>query len=341
MIYKYSLKDMFQLGFEDKICVDKEYYYVHYHQGDPDPIVRRVNPLNFYYSSDEEAQWVGDCEWAMEERWMTVPQIVDEFKHDLSGEDMEKLKKKQFSMYGSGYSRYSGNMNTYQFGTAADYNTDGCGVNTLYSGTQNISSKLRVCYAVWKSPRELNFKKSPNKHIPDVKYTHWMGKDEKIKKEDEIHTGYVNDVWETVMIDSDIYIRSRKMQYQLRGIDNYGKVDLPYVGPAHNNLNKKPYSLIWAAKDIQILYNLIHYHKELWLALSGVRGFIMDKSQMPDGMSPQEWLYQRKLGIGWIQSVREGLQRQPNYNQFQNFDDGVSPAIQYLTQNLQQLIHKL
>lgn len=340
MIYKHRIRDMFQHGFEDKICVDKEYYYCHYHNGDPDPTVRRVNPLNFYYSNDEESEWVGDCEWAMEERWMTIPQIVDEFKNDLSAEDMEKLQKKGMNgFYNTGYNsgRFSYYANTYQFGNPADYNTDGCNTSSLYAGTLDMSNKIRVAYVVWKSQREINFKKSPNKYIPDTEYTHWMSSTDRPKKDDKIVSKYVNDVWEGVMIDSDIYIRIRKMQHQLRSIDNYGKVDLPYVGIAHNNLNKKPYSLIWAAKDIQILYNLIHYHKELWLALSGVRGFIMDKSQMPDGMSPQEWLYQRKLGIGWIQSVREGLQRQPSYNQFQTFDDGVSPAIQYLNQILEHL----
>lgn len=336
MIYKHRIRDLFQHGFEDKICVDKEYYYAHYHNGDADPLVRRVNPLNFYYSNDEEAEWVGDCEWAMEERWMTVPQIVDEFKNELSAGDMEKLRQKGLlSYYDSG--RFSYYNNTFQFGSPLDYNTDGCNTTSLYAGTLDMSNKIRVCQVVWKSQRQLNFKKSPNKHIADVEYTHWLGKEDKVKKDDKVIDKYVNDVWEGIQIDSDIFIRVKKMDHQLRSIDNYGKVDLPYVGIAHNNLNKKPYSLIWAAKDIQILYNLIHYHKELWLALSGVRGFIMDKSQMPDGMSMQEWIYQRKLGIGWIQSVREGLQRQPNYNQFQQFDDGVSPAIQYLTQILEHL----
>jgi len=335
MIYKHRIRDLFQHGFEDKICVDKEYYYVHYHPGDKDPLVRRVNPLNFYYSNDEEAEWVGDCEWAMEERWMTIPQIIDEFKVELKTEELQKLRNKQFAFYDSG--RFAYYPNTYQFGVPADYNTDNCNNNSLYAGTLDLSNKIRVCYCVWKSTRELKFKKSKNKYIEDLKYTHWMNDGDKARSEDEVEAKYVNDIWEGVLIDQDIFVRMQKMPYQLRSIDDYGRVELPYVGIAHNSLNKKPYSLIWAAKDIQILYNLIHYHKELWMALSGVRGFIMDKSQLPDGMSMQEWLYQRKLGIGWIQTVREGLGRQPSYNQFQNFDDTVSPAIQYLTMMLNHL----
>lgn len=335
MVYKHRLKDLFQHGFEDKICVDKEYYYVHFHPSDQDPLVRRVNPLNFYYSNDEDAEFVGECEWAMEERWMTLSQIIDEFKTELSSEDLTLLRNKQTAFADAG--RFSYYPSTYQFGTPMDNNTDNCNNNSLYSGTMDMSNKIRVCYAVWKSSTEIKFKKSPNKYNKDINFTHWMGDSDSVRKDDVVEAKYVNHIWEGVLIDSNIFIRMQKMPYQLRSIDKYGRVDLPYVGIAHNGLNKKPYSLIWAAKDIQILYNLIHYHKELWLALSGVRGFIMDKSQLPDGMSMQEWLYQRKLGIGWIQTVKEGMGRQASYNQFQNFDDSISPAIQYLTGMLTHL----
>jgi len=63
----------------------------------------------------------------------------------------------------------------------------------------------------------------------------------------------------------------------------------------------------------------------------------MDKSQVPEGMSMKEWMYQRKMGVGWIQSVRSGLNRQPSFNQFQNFDDSMGPGIQYLLQMLAHL----
>lgn len=336
MLQKYDLKNVFNDGFEDKLVTDKEFYYVDYHPGDDDPIIRRVTPLNFYYSSDDEAQWVGDCEWAMEERWMTLPQIIDEFKSDLSTEDVEILKKSNY-FFQSGYENYYGSA--YQFDNPQDYNGENC--NHLYGGTTDFANKIRVCYCTWKSVRQLKFKKSPNKHIPGSHYLKWIeDKDDqidKLREGQEYEIAFANDVWEGIMIDRDVYIRLQKRPVQLRSVDNYGKVDLPYIGKANNGINKKPYSIVWAAKDIQLLYNIVHYHKELWLALSGVKGFIMDKSQLPDGMSMQEWIYQRKMGVGWIQTVREGLGRQPTFNQFQHFDDTVSPAIQYLTLILQHL----
>jgi len=335
LIQHYHLKDRFNDGMEDKLCTDKEFYFVDYCPSDPDPVCRRVTPLNFYYSNDDEAEWVGDCEWAMEERFMTLPQIIDEFKNDLSTEDIEKLKRSYYYFSSYNYNNYS----PYQYANSLDYNTEDC--NQLYSGTTDYSNKIRVCMCVWKSVRQLKFKKSPNKYIEGSFYTKWIeDKDDqvdKLRNGQEYEIAYVNDVWEGVMIDRDVYLRLRKRPVQLRSVDNYSKVDLPYVGRANNGINRRPYSIVWAAKDIQLLYNIVHYHKELWLALSGVKGFIMDKSQMPDGMSMQEWIYQRKLGVGWIQTIREGVGRQPQFNQFQHFDDTVSPAIQYLTLILQHL----
>jgi hypothetical protein len=340
LVQHYDLKSMFNEGFEDELVTDKEFYYADYHPGDNDPVVRRVTPLNFYYSSDDECQWVQDCEWAMEERWLTLPQIVDEFKADLSTEDMENLKR-SYTFYSS--NNYNYDYPGYQFSNERDYDTENC--NGLYGGTVDYGNKIRVCHCVWKSVRQIKFKKSPNKHIEGSFYTKWIednkedqdAKIDKLRKGQEYEIAYVNDVWEGIMVDRNIYIRLQKRPVQLRTFDQYGKVDLPFIGRAYNGINRRAYSIVWAAKDIQILYNLIHYHKELWLALSGVKGFIMDKSQLPDGMSQEEWIYQRKIGQGWIQTVREGINRQPTFNQFQHYDDTITPAIQYLTLILQHL----
>ena len=324
LITKYNLRDLFSLAFEDKLCTDKEIFHVDWTPGDPDPLVRKVNPLSFYYSSDDEAQWLGDCQWAMEERYMTINQIVDEFKRDLDEQQMDELNNLAKNM------GYADDWNSGIY----DNSTDEC--KSLYSGSTDYANKIRVCQTTWKSIRAIRFKKSKNKY-GGKDFTKWLNDDDKLSSEDKSDVRFVNDVWEGIQIGEGIFIRLRKRKHQLRSVDKYGKVDLPYVGIAFNFINRKPYSLMWAAKDIQILYNIIHYQKELWLSLSGVKGFIMDKSQLPEGMSMKEWIYQRKIGIGWIESVKEGMARQPTFNQFQQYDDTVTPAIQYLVSILNHL----
>jgi hypothetical protein len=342
LIATQNLRDLFNLGFEDKLIVDKEYYFADWEESDQseDPVIRKVNPMGFYYAGDSQVDWVGDSEWCMEERFMSINQIIDEFGDKMSFQDIEKLKSRSSYIntqtgYGYGYYGYNYSVNGGEYG---NNNVDGCGPDTLYAGSEDYANVIRVARCYWQSPTKLRAKKSPNPHREGSYFTHMMSESESArtdKGEKEV-VGYKNDIYQGVLIDQDIYVDCRKKSV-VRSQDNYGRVELPYVGRAHNMYTRKPYSLVWAAKDVQILYNLIHYHKELWLALSGVKGFIMDKSQVPEGMSLKEWMYQRKMGVGWIQSVRSGMNRQPSFNQFQNFDDSMGPGIQYLLQMLQHL----
>jgi len=330
-----NIKDVFNLGFEDKLVVDKEYYFCDWEDSmnSEDPEFRKVNPLGFYYAGDSQVEWVGEAEWCMEERYMTINQIIDEYGNHLSFQDMEKLKTR--SSYVNTQSGYGYGYHGSQYGNNS---VDGCGDDSLYAGSEDYANVIRVCKCYWQSPTKVRAKKSPNPHQEGKFFTHMMDSTEKVREEkgEKEEVGYKNDVYQAIMIDSSIFVDCRKKDV-VRAKDNFGRVELPYIGRAHNYWTRKPYSLVWAAKDIQILYNLIHYHKELWLALSGVKGFIMDKSQIPEGMSMKEWMYQRKIGVGWIQSVKSGLNRQPTFNQFQNFDDSMGPGIQYLLMMLQHL----
>jgi hypothetical protein len=337
-----GLKDTFNRGFEDKLVTDKEIYYVDWEDtmNSKDPVCRKVSPMGFYYSGDSQVEWIDDAEWAMEERFLTANQIIDEFGDKLSFEDLEKIKSRHSYIntqtgYGYGYYGFNSSVGGSEYGSN---NVEGCGPDSLYSGSEDFSSVIRVCKVFWKSPRRVRSKKSPNPHNEESEFTHVISDQEKIKPEkgEKEQVGYMNDVYQGVMIDTNIFIDCRKKAV-VRANDNFGKVQLPFIGRAYNFYTRKPYSLVWAAKDVQILYNIIHYHKELWLALSGVKGFIMDKSQIPEGMSMKEWMYQRKMGVGWIQSVRSGLNKQATFNQFQNFDDSMGQGVQYLLVMLQHL----
>ena len=326
-----GLKDTFNRGFEDKIVTDKEIYYVDWEESMniEDPICRKVDLMGFYYAGDSQVEWTDESEWAMEERYLTLNQVIDEFGDKISFEDLEKLKSRNSFV----------NQGGYGYGYGSDMtNVEGCGPDALYSGSDNHAATIRVCKVFWQSPRKVKSKKSPNPHQEGKEFTHVMSDDEKIRpdKGEREQVGYLNDTFQATMIDANIFVDCRKKDV-VRANDNFGKTSLPFIGRAFNNYTRKPYSLVWAAKDIQQLYNIIHYHKELWLALSGVKGFIMDKSQIPEGMSMKEWMYQRKMGVGWIQSVRAGLNKQPTFNQFQNFDDSLGSGIQYILAMLAHL----
>jgi hypothetical protein len=332
LIEYYDIKDKFTEGFKTQLKTDKEVYFVDWNGEDEDPIFRRVEDLNFFHSGDDEAEWIDQCEWTQENRWMTFAQILDEFKDDLTVEDIEKLKNRNFSY--TSQSNYFGYTDRHMYNNS----TDPAQINAVFSGGESFANRVRVSMVYWKSPREINVKYSPSKYNKDLKHIHIVKQHESADKEkgEEKIAKYITDIYHGIEIDNDIYVRLGKKKVQFRGVDKL-KTALPYIGFAYNNHSRRPYSLVWATREIQQLYNIIHYHKELMLALSGAKGFIMDKSQMPDGMSMAEWSYQRKMGRGWIQTVKEGRAVSSGFNQFQQYDDTLSPAIQYLVSILTHL----
>ena len=335
-----KLKFVFNRGFEDKLVVDKEYYNVEWTEGKKDPSVRKVSPINFTYAGDSEVQWVDEAEWQMEERYLSIPQIIDEFGDELSYEDMEKLKKRVSyfnAQSGYGYGYYG---NSYGFGngngTGNPGSVDGC--DGGWQGSEDFGNMIRVCKCSWQSPRSVRTKMTPNKYIEGEYHKHIAKEEDVINpdKGEKERVGYQMDVYTGTLLDTNIFVGCKKKSYN-RSVDNYWKVSLPVIGMAHNFTTRKPYSLIWAGKDVQILWNLMHYHKELMMAISGAKGFIMDKSQVPEGMSEKEWMYQRKLGVGWVQTIKSGNTRQPTFNQFQSYDDSLSPSIAFVIQVLDHL----
>lgn len=330
LIQKYDLRSVVSDCFTDLLVTDKAYYCIEPAKDGYDPQLRRVNPLNFYYSNDDDVNWVDECEWVSEERWLTVAQVIDEFPGELSNEDIAKIQE-----YAKSNTTPFTNSNKWAYDgedNLPNGNVEG-GQNGLSNGYEDYGNRVRVVYGNWIGQKKLQYTKSKDKN--GSFHTHWLGDGETYDPSKKLIVKHVNEAWEGILIGKNIFVRCQKAPVQYRSIDELGKVYHKYVGPAYNGIDKKPYSIIWAAKDIQIMYNLIHYHKELWLALSGVRGFIMDHSQLPKGMSMKEWLYQRKLGIGWIDTMKDGRPRQ--FNQFQNFDDTITPNIQYLIMILEHL----
>jgi hypothetical protein len=70
----------------------------------------------------------------------------------------------------------------------------------------------------------------------------------------------------------------------------------------------------------------------------------MDLAQKPDDMTEKEWLYYRKQGVTFINSLQRRHGRFPTFNQFQTYDDTLSSSIQYLDNillSLQRLVDEI
>jgi hypothetical protein len=158
------------------------------------------------------------------------------------------------------------------------------------------------------------------------------------KKGEEIVVRYISDMYEAVIIADDILAVLQKKKFFVMNTDNYTITKLPIVGPTFSSRTSQPYSLVKMTLDLQDLYDILHYHEELMLALAGAKGNIIDVSQKPKHLTQDEWEYQMKLGRTYIETVDEnGRPINNSFNQWQAIDNSLSASVQYI-KNMKEMV---
>jgi len=308
---RYNLKDVFKEGFRDLLVTSKEFHKVSIQNGDP--YVRRVDPRNVIFDSSAHSDYLDDCSWVGEERWISVNEINDEFKDSLTTKDLEELDKMR-NLYAGG------DMNHYN--SSLEWIDAGHGRET----------RIRVVTAEWKSLRAIKFKLSHNKYDPSRPFRKMVKDTYRKRKGDRIEIKWVDDIWEATKIGGKILVNARRRDNQVRSIDNPGKTPLSYVGCVKGNTSGSPASIIDLLDNVQMLYNIVVYQIELAMARSGGKAVVYDVSQLPTnvGMDIQQVLYHLKTdGIIPINSKDEGNQMS-SFNQFQQIDFTLSQSVQQL-----------
>ena len=317
---KLDIKLKSKKAFTDKMITGKPLYFVDWEEGNDYATYEALNSVKTYWSNDGDNEWIQDGTWVAILEKQSLSRIIENY--DLTTEEIKNIEKR------SAYTQLGNNINNYK-GNTAVFNKE------LYSGSSDYDSDgVDVWRVFWKSQRKVKIKEKLHPHLDDTKIIHFENETEenkydKTNKRNKVSKRYINDIYAGDCIAGCVYKKLGKKQLQLRSIDNLSRVELPVIGKSFSSITEDPYSPILATKDIQILYNIVSYHEELMLALSGTKGFIMDKSQLPEGMSIKEFSYLKKIGVGFIQTVKKG-RRTPMFNQFTSYDDTLSPAIQYL-----------
>tara|TARA_R110000764_G_scaffold59945_2_gene129048 strand:+ start:3132 stop:5387 length:2256 start_codon:yes stop_codon:yes gene_type:complete len=316
---KYKMKKVFHEGMRDLLVTGKEFYKIYIKDGDP--YLRRVDPRTFVYDKSIETDFIEDAQWAGEERWLSVNEILDEYRDELEDEDVRELEDMRQSTT-ENLDRWNNKHNWVEI--------------------DNYKSvKIRVVSAEWKSIKTIRVKVSENKHNPEHPFHKVVGENYKKRKGDVIETKHVDDIWEGTKIGGKILVRCRRRPNQIRSVDDAGTTSLSYVGVVFNHTTGKSSSLIDILRHVQMLYNIVMYHIELALARSGGKAVVYDVSQMPTniGMDMQEVMYHLKNdGIIPINSRDEGGDT-ASFNQFQQIDFTLSQSVQQLI-NLKMMLEQ-
>ena len=324
--------------FEELMITGEPIWFCDWEPGLPEPEVRIARPEYVWYQQNEAAKYLHEVDWIVEYLPMSIGQAIQYLGADLTEENLETIRS-EFPMFQQDeWSR----TNLYRF-------PDGSSSGWRSSNDQLYAHQVDMFKVNWKEQVEVYALYSENKNDtpyfsekpPFVKFltaeeykslTDTESKRNRLKKRgQQILKAYRVDRWSGIRVGRSTYVKVKKHDFQYRTGDRLSDVALPYIGFANNRFYKA-YSPLWETKDIQELYNILHYQEELLIALSGVKGIIYDLAQMPSGMTPQEVMYYMKQGLGLIETVKpNGKAVRTSFNQFATYDMSVSPAIQYIT----------
>jgi len=309
---RHRWKDLFRNGFRDLLVTGKVFYKTEVVNGDP--TIRKVDPRNIAFDVSIESDYLDNAQWVVEQRWLGINQILDEYGDELTKEDVIELEKMRHISTGDELSNYNSNLDWIQYDSST-------GV------------KVRLIHGEWKSIRAIKVKISPNKYDPTNPFRKIVKDTYKPRKGEKVETKYVDDIWEATKIGGQIMVNCRRRPNQVRSVDDAGPASLSYVGCVHNLSSGRVTSLVDVLKHIQMLYNVVMYHIELTLSRAGGKAVVYDVSQMPSniGMDMQTVLYHIKNdGIIPINSRDEGGVDTARFNQFQQVDFTLSNSVQQL-----------
>ena len=323
LLEKEDIKSKFLLGFQDWLCASMAVFYTGQINGEP--IVERVNPLNFSYDNSPEVEFIDDGEYAIRKMRMTASSIYDRFYDVMDEKQLDELLNK-FNGGATGVS------DSNQFKTIAWQNGPMLDDNESDSTTSNT---IVVWHVTWKSYKKVGF----------INYMDESGEeqtdivDESYKAEDgeDITWDWVTEVWEGYRIGDDMYVGIRPVAEQFISIDNPNSAKLPYCGAIYNNNNTIPKSLVDTMKPLQYMYLVIWYRLELALARDKGKVLNMDVTQIPKsmGVDVNRWLHLlSSSGVnlinpyetGWDIPGREGG-KMGGFNQFSQVDLSMSDVI--------------
>jgi hypothetical protein len=339
LVEKEKLQLKFNTGFEHANIVAEEVYYVGINNGEPG--CRVVNPLNFYWDKNPDLYTIEDSQWAMEERFMSVGQIIDEFGDKLSEDDLDKLDRGELG------------GNKLNMGMQPGFFYNGQEVSSYMKSEtgntyDNIShSHISVINIVWKSMRRIGFlsyvDESGEKQMTIVSEDFVVPEDAIYDKQTRsylwegtnvLEWRWINEVWKGTKIGNCMYTDIGPLPNQCRPAENPYECKLPYVGRVYNSLNSETTSLVDLMKPHQYLYNIIWYRLEVELAKAKGKAALMDLAMLPKshGMDLKKWMYYLdNTGVMYINSAEEGREGDPSsvskFNTFREIDRTLSSNV--------------
>lgn len=257
-----------------------------------------LDPLNIFVDRNPNSVYVKDSYRAVVRKWMTKSQILSTYGHELSKEDINRLKShwRDFSDYGN-------YVATFRDSLLANSCSNASATDTLpghpAKGNGSVRTRLVPIYEV-----------------------EWL----------ETDKDFVMQRYSAVRIGESIYILRGKDEHSIRTKDNPNYTCLSVNGVYFLNRSNEPFSLMLSCMSIQDKYDLLIYYRDNLIASSGNVGDWIDLSLIPQSLGVkfperiQKWIAYKKAGIGLLDTTQEGRNNNgaaPLNTIFNGFDNTV------------------
>lgn len=315
-------------AFRREIVTGKHYYYVDIAPGRKTPIFKVWDEMKVYFPGNIEVEFTHELPWLTLNEGMSYNDVINKYGHKL--DDKARARIKEASNYTNGSFLSVPQSGAVDASELVPMN--------VYSGAHITGDNVSLWRIFFKAPRKIHIKYNKSKYNDEEYFRHIVSQediDKEVKRSEKdpnikIETRYIDDLYEIIITQDGTFIEGYKRTDAVRDIDDPSKVFIPVFGRCYSG-NEKPYSLIWATRDIEILIAIITYYKELLIATAGVKGQIIDLSQKPKELSQEEQTYHRKKGSLYIETVSAtGKKINPSFNQWREYDDTISASVQYL-----------
>jgi len=300
-----NLTSMFRVGWEDALLAGEEIYKIE--QVAQEPTAKRVNPLEFYCLLPHNSDLVDNADIIVEDTWMSVNTVIDNYYEDLTPKQVDDLEKEQ------------GNRGSIESNSLLNYpeqkklfieNREGEEAEGIFNHYDQ-DGNIRVTKVTWKSMRKIgrlsyfDEQGMPQETIVTEKYKIDESKGESIE------WMWISEYWEGTKLGENIYLNIRPKKQQFRRMDNLSVCKSGYVGTIYNANNSQSVSLMDRLVPWIYLYITLWYRLELAISANQGKIALIDLSLIPDGWEVEKWMYYaQSMKFGFVDSFNEGKKGQ-------------------------------
>lgn len=298
-----KLKFKFNQGFKDLLIAGEEIYKVDILG--KKLVVRKCDPRNIIVLGLTDSPFIEDAEAIIEEYYKSVSSIIDDYYDYLTEAQIDQLEKKTVGSSDTGDSLLNYTLPDIDLRVFAEHSDGTISTNDAYS-YYDSQGNVKVSVVTWKTRRKVGILQ----YYDEYGYSQRELVDENYVPNpalgEEVKWFWVNEWFEKTKIGSDIYIKGGPVSIQPRDMDNISISMCPYVGIVYNTNNLRAKSLLSMLKPYSYFYDVIAYRLDKAIAKYQGPMIEMDFAKMPEGWTPEKWLYQGyETGYLYIDSFNE------------------------------------